>query len=432
MIMELTTGREGAIQLDLEDSLAKFRERFFIPEGTIYLDGNSLGLLSKEAEKSLLRVVDEWKKLGIRGWFETKNPWFYFGESLGEMVAPLVGADPKEVVATGTTTINLHSLVSSFYHPHGKRTKILADELDFPTDIYALKSQIRLKGLDPNKHLVLVPSDDGRTLSEAMIVDHMTDEIALILLPSALYRSGQLLDIKSITKEAHSRDIPIGWDCCHSVGAVPHHFDDWGIDFAFWCSYKYLNSGPGGTAFLYINRKHFNTIPGLSGWFGYVKDKQFDMSLEFEHAKSAGGWQISSSNILCSAPLEGSLQVTLEAGIDNIRAKSIKITTYLINLVDNLLTKDPYNFKIGTPRNPDQRTGHVALEHDREAFRISEVLKTKGVITDFRPPNVIRIAPCALYNRFQEIWDVVHILREIIENKEYESIQLKNKLYSEV
>jgi len=324
-----TTTEDYAKQLDFQDPLRKFRSSFFIPENTIYLDGNSLGLLPREAEKTLLRAVNEWKTLGIYGWFEGEHPWWYYGENLGAKVAPLVGAEPKEVVATGTTTINLHSLVSTFYHPMGNRTKILADELDFPTDIYALKSQIKLNGLDPEEHLVLAPSN-GRFLKEERIVELMTDEIALVMLPSALYRSGQLLNMAYLTNEAHKRDIPIGFDCCHSVGAVPHYFDDWGVDFAVWCSYKYLNSGPGGTAFLYINKKHFNRDPGLTGWFGYVKEKQFEMLLDFEHAKSAGGWQMSSSNILCSAPIEGALEVTIKAGITRIRKKSIKMTSYLI------------------------------------------------------------------------------------------------------
>jgi len=408
---------EFARRLDSQDSLRDFRERFYIPSNTIYLDGNSLGLFPKDAEKSLLRVANEWKTLAIQGWFEGQQPWWYFGESLGAMAAPLVGAEPEEVVATGTTTINLHSLVSTFYHPNGNRTKILADELDFPSDIYALKNQIKLKGLNPDQCLVLAPPK-GRFFDEKKIVELMTDEIALVLLPSALYRSGQLLDMAYLTEEAHKWGIPIGFDCCHSVGAVPHYFDEWGVDFAFWCSYKYLNSGPGGTAFLYINKKHFNEDPGLSGWFGYVKEKQFDMSLDFVHAKSAGGWQISSSNILCSAPIEGSLKVTLEAGISSIREKSMKMTSYLIYLVDHLLMEDPYNFEIGTPRNPERRTGHVALEH-YEAFRITEALKKRGVITDFRPPNIVRIAPVALYNTYHEIWHVVQILKEIIENQEY-------------
>ncbi len=417
---------EGAHELDAKDPLSQFRERFYIPGGVIYMDGNSLGLLSKEAEQCLSRVVTEWKTLGINGWLEADPPWFYHAEKLGALAASLVGAHPDEVVATGTTTINLHSLVSTFYHPEGKRTKILADELNFPTDIYALRSQVELEGLSPEEHLVLTPSKDKRMLDEQDIVSLMTDEVALVVLPSVLYRSGQLLDMPYLTREAHKRGILIGFDCSHSVGVVPHSFDEWDIDFAFWCSYKYMNGGPGSTAFLYVNRKHFGRKPALAGWFGYVKEKQFDLLLEFEYTLSAGGYQISSPGILSAAPIEGALKITLEAGIENIRQKSVKMTSYLMYLVDELLSGDPYNFSIGTPRDPSKRSGHVAVEHE-EALRISEALRARRVIIDFRPSQVIRIAPIALYNTYYEIWQVAHYLKEIVDNKEYESFSADRK-----
>lgn len=420
MEYHFSTEETLAQKLDDSDSLSKFRNRFYIIPNTIYLDGNSLGLLSKDAEQSILRVINEWKNLAIKGWYPEFNEkaWWFYGEDIGTMAAPLVGAQPEEVVCTGTTTINLHTLIASFYNPQGNKSKLLADELNFPTDIYALQSQVKLRGLDPKKDLILVPSLDSRTIQEDEVVKRMSDNIALIMLPSALYRSGQLLDIRFLTKEAHDRNILIGFDCSHSVGAVPHHFDEWNVDFAFWCSYKYMNSGPGGTAFIYVNEKHFQREPGLTGWFGYVKDKQFDMLLDFEHAQSAGGWQISSSNIMCSAPLYGALKLTLEAGIESIRKKSIQLTEYLIYLVDQILSEEPYNIEIGTPRDPTKRTGHVALEHP-DAARICEILMKKyNVITDFRNPNVIRIAPTALYNKFQEIWDVVCIIKRIIDNGE--------------
>ncbi len=417
--MNLSPTKEFASGLDSHDKLKSFREHFFIPENTIYVDGNSLGLLSKKAEESIIRTVEEWKKLGINGWFEGKIPWWYFGEKLGALAAPLVGAKPEEVVSTGTTTINLHQLVGTFFNPAESRNKILADELNFPTDIYALQSQIQLRGLNPETHLILAPSRDGLTLDERTIVDYMKEDVQLAVFPSALYKSGQLLDMEYLTQEAHKRDIIIGFDCSHSVGAVPHQFDKWNIDFAFWCSYKYMNSGPGSTAFLYLNERHYNQRPGLAGWFGYVKEKQFDMLLEFEHARSAGGWQISSSNILSAAPIEGALNVTLEAGIENIREKSLNLTEYLIYLTDYHLVEDPYNFKIGTPREPSKRTGHVALIHNEYASQITQALANRGVITDYRPPNIIRIAPTALYNTYTEIWEIVQHLREIIDKKEY-------------
>jgi kynureninase len=423
---KFTVDEECAHNLDEEDAL-QFRDRFYTPEGTIYMDGNSLGLLSKDAEKSLIKALTEWKTLGIKGWLEGNPPWFYLAEILGAAASNLVGAAPEEVVVTGTTTVNLHSLVSTFYTPEGKKTKILADELDFPTDIYALKSQIKLKGLAPEDHLVLAPSRDGRFLDEEDIIELMDEDTALVVLPSVLYRSGQLLDIPYLTEEAHKRDIPIGFDCSHSVGVVPHFLDEWGVDFAFWCSYKYLNGGPGSTAFLYINKKHFGKEPALAGWFGNIKETQFDMSLDFEYARSAGGWQISSPAILSSVPLEGALRITLEAGIENIREKSLKMTSYLMYLLDECLSGEPYSFTVGTPREPHKRGGHVAVEHEKEAFKINEALKARGVVPDFRPPNIIRIAPIPLYNTYHEVWQVVQYLKEIIDKKEYESFSKERK-----
>ncbi len=319
--------------------------------------------------------------------------------------------------------------MNTFYQPQGTRKKVLADELDFPSDIYALKSLLKLRGLDPNEDLVLAPSEDGRFLDEDKIIELMDEDVALVFLPSVLYRSGQLLDISRLTSEAHKREIPIGFDCCHSVGVVPHRFDKWNVDFALWCSYKYLNGGPGGTAFLYVNKKHFSRDPALAGWFGYIKNRQFDMALGFEHSKSAGGWQISSPAILSTAPIEGSLNITIEAGIERIREKSLKMTSYLIYLVDEILSKEPYSFSVGSPREDGRRGGHVAIEHE-EALRISEALRARGVVPDFRPPKVVRIALIPLYNTYYEVWEVVQNLKEIVERREYERFAKKRKAIS--
>lgn len=422
------TDEQTARRLDSQDSLSRFRPLFCVPDGEIYVDGNSLGLLSKPAEEKVLQELNEWKTLGIRGWLEAEQPWFYLAEKLGAECSKLVGAKPEEVVATGTTTVNIHSLVNTFFGSRAGRTKIIADELTFPTDLYALQSLVRLRGAD-SKSLVLTKSDDGRFLNEDRIIALMDDNVDLALLPSVLYRSGQLLNMEYLAKEAHKRDLLIGFDCSHSVGVVPHHFDEWGIDFAVWCSYKYLNGGPGGTAFLYLNKKHFDRTPALAGWFGYVKDRQFDLKVEFENAKNAGGWQISSPGILSSAPLEGSLQLILEAGMENIRRKSLELTSYLIYLVDSVLSEEPYGFAVGTPREPERRGGHVAVEHE-EAMRISEALRAKRVITDFRPPNVIRICPSPLYNCHYDLWRIVQCLKEIIDRREYEGFPETRKSVS--
>ncbi|MBP1661214.1 MAG: kynureninase [Candidatus Aminicenantes bacterium] len=421
--------RDEARRLDRADPLGRFRRRFFTRPGTIYLDGNSLGLLSRDSAASLQKVLKSWETLGVRGWLEADPPWFTLAERLGARCAALVGAAPDEVVLSGTTTVNIHALVNTFFRPEGRRTKIVADELDFPTDVYALKSALKLRGLDPADHLVLVPSADGLTLDEGEIARRFDGTVALAFLPSVLYRSGQLLDMGFLTARAHEKGVIIGFDCSHSVGAVPHAFDEWGADFALWCSYKYLNGGPGATAFLYVNRRHFGKDPALAGWFGSAKDKQFDMSLDFEPAPSAGRWQISSPSILNAAPLIGSLSIFEEAGIEAVREKSLRMTRFLMDLVDGLLTEAPYGFSIGTPREDRRRGGHVALVHP-EGLRIAEALRGRGVVPDFRPPDIVRIAPVALYNTYAEMGELVRHLRDIMATRAYERFPAERKAVS--
>lgn len=411
------TSLEYARQLDNEDPLHRFREEFYLKPGSIYMDGNSLGLLSKRAEKTLLESVEDWKNYGIDGWTNGNHPWFFLSEKLGEKISPLIGASPNEVIVTGSTTVNLHQLVATFYKPKGKQTKILADELTFPTDLYALQSQLRTQGYDPDEHLICVKSRDGRLIEEEDIIEAMTDEVALIILPTVLYRSGQILDIKRLTAEAHNRNILIGFDGCHSIGAMPHSFSEWDVDFAYWCNYKYLNGGPGSVGGLYVNQRHFGTSPGLAGWFGSRKDKQFDLEQTLTQADSAGAYQIGTPHVLSLAPLIGSLEIFAEAGIENIRRKSLAINQYFMNLIEHELAD--LGYVIGNPRLDHQRGGHVSLEH-KEAARICKALKENGVIPDFRSPNIIRLAPVALYNSYEDVWNVVQILKTIIEEKQYE------------
>ncbi|WHY91402.1 kynureninase [Neobacillus cucumis] len=408
---------EYAKQLDKEDSLRQFREEFYLKPGTIYMDGNSLGLLSKRAERTLLESVEDWKEHGIDGWMMGNHPWFALSERLAERLAPLVGASADEVIVTGSTTVNLHQLVATFYQPQGKRTKILADELNFPTDIYALKSQLRIHGNNPEQHLIRVKSRDGRLIEEEDIIEAMTDEVALVILPTVQYRSGQILDIKRLTEEAHKRGILIGFDGCHSVGAIPHSFSEWDVDFAYWCNYKYLNGGPGSVGGLYVNRKHFGANPGLAGWFGSRKDKQFDLEHTFTPAETAGAYQIGTPHVLSMAPLLGSLEIYAEAGIENIRKKSLEINQYFMDLIEAELAG--LGFEIGNPRDDVRRGGHVCLEHP-EAARICKSLKENGIIPDFRAPNVIRLAPIALYTSYEDVWNVVQILKKIMIEKQYE------------
>lgn len=417
--------KEFAELLDQRDPLAIYRNEFYLQPNTIYLDGNSLGLLSKRAEKSLLDLLDSWKTLAIDGWMQGDYPWYYLAEKLGDLSAPLVGAKENEVIVTGSTTTNLHQLIASFYHPNGKKTKILADELNFPSDIYAIQSQLRLKGYNPETHLIRVKSRDGRTINEEDIIDAMTEEIALVILPTVLYRSGQLFDIERLTKAAHERGIIIGFDGCHSVGAIPHKFHEWDVDFAYWCNYKYLNSGPGGVGSLFVHEKHFGRLPGLAGWFGSNKEKQFDMKHEFTPSDTAGAYQIGTPHILSMAPLAGSLELYKEANIERIREKSLHSTAYMMSLINEELSG--FDFVIGNPLDDASRGGHVCLEHE-DAARICKALKLNGIVPDFRAPNVIRLAPIAFYTSYVDVWNSVQILKKIMVEKQYEQFQNEREI----
>ena len=425
MNRQFETSKEYAMHLDLIDPLASFRDEFYVDPDTIYLDGNSLGLLSKRAEASLLSSLEDWKQYGIDGWTKGETPWFTLAEKLGALTAPLIGAQADEVIVTGSTTINLHQLAATFYQPSEQRTKILADELTFPSDIYALQSQLRLRGFDPEQHLVQVKSRDGRILEEDDIIASMTDEVALIILPTVLYRSGQILDIPRLTKEAHDRGILIGFDGCHSVGAIPHYFDEWDVDFAFWCNYKHLNAGPGSVAGLYVNKRHIGILPGLTGWFGSNKEKQFDMEYTFSPAQGAGAYQIGTPHILSMAPLKGSLELFAEAGIERIREKSLISTQYFSDLIESELVG--LGFEIGHLLEDKQRGGHICLEH-LEAARICKCLKEEKIIPDYREPNIIRLAPVALYNTYLEVWETVQALKRIVKDKQYEKFENKREV----
>ncbi|HEX5563830.1 MAG TPA: kynureninase [Sporosarcina sp.] len=414
-------GIDMARMRDGKDRLAPYKSEFYVSPNTIYMDGNSLGLLSKRAESSVLQLLESWKLLGIDGWTEGDNPWFYLSETVGERMAPLVGGNKGEVIATGSTTVNLHQLLATFYKPSGNKTKILADELNFPSDIYAMKSQLAMRGYDPKEHLVRVKSRNGRILMEDDIIDAMTDDIAIIILPGVLYRSGQILDMERLTKAAAERGIPIGFDLCHSIGSVPHDLHGWGTDFAFWCTYKHLNGGPGSVGGLFVHEKHFGTAPGLAGWFGSKKETQFDMEHTMDPATDAAAYQIGTPHVLSLAPVIGALEMFEEVGIDAIREKSLALTSFLLDCIKQELNQ--YHFEIGNPTDLT-RGGHVLLEHP-EAARICKALKAEGVIPDFRAPNGIRLAPVALYNSFEDVWNTVQILKTIMEEERYTKFENK-------
>jgi kynureninase len=416
-----------AQELDKRDELAPFRDRFYVPPNTIYLDGNSLGLLSKPAEQAVMRVLEQWKCHAVDGWNVSQPPWFFLAEELGGWVAPLIGAAPDEAIVTNSTSVNLHQLIATLFRPDDRRCKILIDAQTFPSDCYVLASQLRLHGLDPATHLVRLRSNAHGLLDEDEIVAAMDSSIALIVLPAVVYTTGQLLDMRRLALEARDRGIVIGFDCSHSVGVVPHAFSEWGVDFAFWCSYKYLNGGPGAAGGLYLNRRHFGRSAGLAGWFGSRKDRQFDMAADIVAEEHAGAMQIGTPNILSMAPLLGSLPMILEAGIEAIRTKSLELTGILVELFDDCLGE--LGFELVNPRDENRRGGHIALKHEK-AIQICFALRAQGIIPDFRPPDIVRLGPSPLYTRFIDCLEAIISLRQIVKERSYTHFPVERALVS--
>jgi kynureninase len=418
---------EYAQKLDKADPLADYKNRFYIPhkesldmnnmtksvKPIIYMDGNSLGLASVDAEEELKAEFERWKNLTARRSGVDRK--------CAELQANLVGAEKEEVILTGGASVNIHALVTTFYKPSGKRTKLIADELNFSSDIYALAGDIRLTGRDPEKELIVVKSRDGRTITEEDIISAMSDEVSVCHLPSVYFVSGQLLDIKRLTRAAHDHGIIIGYDCCHSVGVVPHRFHEWGVDYALWCNYKYMNGSTGAIAGLYVHRNHFDKVPGLPTWWGNDPNNRFDFRQHWTPTGNAASWHLGSNLSIGFgvSPVYATSKMIIEAGLDRIREKSLRATDYLMFLIDEVLSEEPYNYSVGNPRESERRGGHVACEH-KEARRISEALTTRGVLPDFRPPTTIRLSPIPLYTTYQEIWQVVQHLKAVIDNGEYQ------------
>jgi len=399
-----------ASRLDAEDPLRELRREFLLPEGVIYLDGNSLGPLTRGGLARLEAAIADWRRLAVGGWQGAETPWFHLAETLGDLLGEVVGAERGELVATAQTTLNLHQLLQTFYRPAPGRAAVLADELAFPSDLYAIRSHLELRGLDPSEHLRLVPSRDGQTLDEADVLAALRDDVALAVLPGVLYRSGQLLPIPAITAEAHRHGVRVAWDLSHAAGAVPLdlHRDD--VDFAFFCTYKYLCGGPGAIGALFVHRRHLPVAPGMAGWFGSEKRRQFDMAAELAPASDAGVLQVGTPPVLSAVPLLGSLPIFREVGAKALRSRSLRQTGFLIDLAQELLSD--LGFRVATPREPERRGGHVALEHP-EAARLCRALKDQGVVPDFRPPGLVRLGPHPLYTTFAEIAQAVEVLRDI-------------------
>ena len=399
---------------DVKDPLRSYREQFHIPEihgpETIYFCGHSLGLQPKSAKDYLDEELKGWATLGVEGHFHSnKRPWFYYHKFSKEALAQLVGAQPKEVVSMNGLTTNLHLMMLSFFRPQGKRNKIIVESGAFPSDQYAFESQIKLHGLDPDKCLIeLTPRECEYLLRSDDILSSITenaDELALILLGGVQYYTGQLFDLSAITKAGHEVGARVGFDLAHAIGNVPLQLHKDQVDFAVWCSYKYLNSGPGGPGGIFVHEKHGQNpaLPRLAGWWGYKEEDRFLMKKGFVPMEGADGWQLSNVNILSSAAHLASLEIFAEAGMEQLRIKSEQLTGYMAYLIDKI--NEPIEqIRIITSSVPQERGCMLSLLFPYKGKEIFERVTQLGSIVDWREPNVMRLAPVPLYNTFEEVF----------------------------
>jgi len=423
MTFAFSADEDFARQLDAEDPLRHFREKFHLPLGKdgkplIYFAGNSLGLMPKSARKIVEHELDNWAELAVDAHHRAGTPWYSYHETLREPTARLIGAQPNEVICMNSLTVNLHLMLATFYRPTKSRNKILMEEPAFPSDTYAIKSQIVHHGLDPKDALILARPRKGeftvRTEEIIDLIEKHADHVAVVMIGAVNFFTGQLFDIEKITRAAQKHGIVVGFDLAHAIGNVPLALHDWNVDFAVWCSYKYLNAGPGAVAGAFVHERHAtNTkLPRLAGWFGNDPDTRFRLHLEpdFIPVPSADGWQISNPPIFSMAPLRASLAIFEEAGgMEVLRAKSIKLNGYLQFLLEHAGSS---RFMIITPREAGSRGCQLSIlarEHPKELFN---KLEAAGVKCDFREPNVIRVAPAPLYNTFHDVWRFSRILRE--------------------
>ncbi|MCX6190724.1 MAG: kynureninase [Flavobacteriia bacterium] len=417
---------EFAKSLDQQDPLNSFREEFIFPtfheKEVRYFTGNSLGLQPKNAKKYILEELDDWGKYGVEGHFLSRRPWYSYHENLTKMMAKIVGAKPIEVVVTHSLTTNLHLLLVSFFQPKGRRSKILCEAKAFPSDQYALASQINFHGLNAEDLVEISPREGENIIREEDIISkiiELGDQLALVMIGGVNYYTGQLFDMKSITAAGHSVGAKVGFDLAHAAGNVMLSLHDWGLDFAAWCGYKYLNSSPGGVSGFFVHERHANdkTLPRFAGWWGHDKESRFQMTPGFHPIPGAEGWQLSNAPVLGMAAQLASLEIFERAGMDRISQKRTLLTGYLENVILNVSKKNQAlcSIEIITPSDPKRRGSQLSLLLHGKGKEVHDELTNRGVITDWREPNVIRVAPAPLYNRFEDCYWFGKYLEEAIQ-----------------
>lgn len=416
---------EFAQQADQQDELKHFREKFLIPKvngkETIYFTGNSLGLQPKTVRAYVQQELDDWAEYGVEGHFHAKNPWFSYHEIFPEKVSRIVGALPEEVVVMNQLTVNLHLLMVSFYRPTAQRFKIICEAKAFPSDQYAIETQLKFHGYSLKDALVEIAPREGehtmRTEDILTAIETHKDSLALVLFGGVNYYSGQVLDMNTITKAAHKAGALAGFDLAHAAGNIPLELHNWEVDFACWCSYKYLNSGPGGVAGAFVHQKHLSNkeLPRFAGWWGHTKETRFLMQPGFDPIPTAEGWQLSNAPILSMAAHKASVDIFDEAGMPALVKKGKALSGYLQFILEEMNAQSATKIvEVITPANEAERGCQVSLLMLVRGKEVFKTLMDRGVIADWREPNVIRVAPVPMYNRFEDVWMFGQIIKEVL------------------
>lgn len=411
-----------ATAMDQKDPLRHFRDRFFFPQhqgkDTIYFTGNSLGLQPKSVRDHINIELEDWAKLGVEGHFKARHPWMHYHKRFSEQAAQIVGALPHEVVMMNTLTVNLHLLMVSFYRPDARRFKIIVEGQLFPSDHYVVESQLQFHGFDPAEGLIeLMPRPGEHTLSTADIlaaIEEAGDELALVMLGGVNYYTGQWFDMPAITQQGHAVGAMVGFDCAHAAGNVPLHLHDWEVDFAAWCTYKYLNSGPGSVGGIFIHDKHLhrNDLPRFNGWWGYQEETRFKMEKGFVPMEGAAAWQNSNAPVFNMVAHKAALDIFEEAGMAALRKKSLQLTAYMAFCLEEINRTTALPLQVITPDDPNQRGCQLSILTGDEGEALFQHLSTHGVVADWRHPNVIRVAPVPLYNSFEEVYRFAQLLKD--------------------
>ena len=425
--MQFKNTLEFARELDGEDKLSSYRDQFIFPqhegENVIYFTGNSLGLQPKSAKKYVDEIMTDWANLAVEGHFYAKKPWWDYHERFSAKLAKVVGAKPAEVTVMNTLTVNLHLLMVSFYRPKGKRYKIICEEKAFPSDQYMISSQVRFHGYDPNEAIVEIKrreeENNFRTEDILAKIKEVGEECALVLIGGVNYYTGQVLEMETITRAGHEIGAFVGWDLAHAAGNIELNLSEWKVDFAAWCSYKYMNSGPGNASGCFINEKYHNQkdIPRFEGWWGHSKERRFLMEPEFQPENGADAWQISNAPVLALAPYLASLEMFEEVGMPALIEKRNKIVAYLEFVLHEIDKEVDSTFEIITPANQEERGTQLSVFLHGEGRELFNYLMKNGVITDWREPNVIRLAPAPFYCSFEDMFHFGQILKKGILEK---------------